>query len=30
MNKKAGFKNTSKPKAPFKWVFMDNIPKNQV
>ena len=26
MNKKAGSKITLKPKAPFKWVFMDIIP----
>ena len=26
MNKKAGSKNPIKPKAPFKWVFMDIIP----
>ena len=26
MNKKAGFKNPLKPKAPCKWVFMDIIP----
>ena len=26
MNKKAGFKIPLKPKAPFKWVFMDIIP----
>ena len=25
MNKKAGTKNPLKPKAPFKWVFMDII-----
>ena len=27
MNKKARFKNPLKPKAPFKWVFMDIIPE---
>ena len=26
MNKKARSKNPLKPKAPFKWVFMDIIP----
>ena len=26
MNKKARSKNTLKPKAPFKWVFMDILP----
>ena len=26
MNKKIGSKNLLKPKAPFKWVFMDIIP----
>ena len=26
MNKKAGSKNPLKPKSPFKWVIMDNIP----
>ena len=26
MNKKARSKNPLKPKAPFKWVFMDVIP----
>ena len=27
MNKKSGSKNPLKPKAPFKWVFMDIIPE---
>ena len=26
MNKKARSKLPLKPKAPFKWIFMDNIP----
>ena len=26
MKKKAGSKNPLKPKAPFRWVFMDIIP----
>ena len=26
MSKKAGSKNPLKPKAPFKWIFMDIIP----
>ena len=26
MNKKAGAKIPLKPKAPFKWVFMDIVP----
>ena len=26
MNKKARSKNPLKPKAPFKWIFMDIIP----
>ena len=27
MNKKVGSKKPLKPKAPFKWVFMDTIPE---
>ena len=26
MNKRVRYKNPINPKAPFKWVFMDNIP----